>query len=60
MSTIAQVFKMFPFQLRSEYIWDTRVKQKSKTISSCFSEGIQEGFMAFNVEMAYKVRNIKG
>ncbi|WP_165869297.1 hypothetical protein [Maribacter algicola] len=53
MNTITEVFKMFPIQISRVSKSERRIKQKSKTITSCFSEGIEEGCMAFTKEMGH-------
>lgn len=57
MTTIADVFKMFPLHNSRTSKTDKGVKKQSKTITSCFSEGMQEGCEIFTKQMGCKTKN---
>lgn len=56
MTTIADVFKMFPNQILRISKPEKSIKKKPKTINSCFSEGIQYGCKAFTIEMGHQLK----
>lgn len=57
MITIAKVFKMFPIRNMQASKSDSLDKTQTKTITSCFFEGIQEGCNAFTKGMGYKTKD---